>query len=130
MRNELKSTYRMSYTFKVIALSVCEIIHWICIPFSSSSMVWGMYYTINNRVTEVHIRVSHIEFSTQYHATFNCFRSVHCSKKSQTLFNRAISIRRINTRSCWSSLLFCYFFCALFIDISKTFIDEPFCKFP
>ena len=107
-----------------------KIIHRISIPLSASTMMWSMNDTIHDWVTEVHVRISHIELGTKHHTSFRSLRSIHLFKKSKTLFNRTVTIRTGSTRSSRSTLLFSNLLSSLLINISMTFLDHPNSKLP
>ena len=57
----------LSYSFEEIALSVCEIVHRICFPFITRTVVRSFYYTVDKRIADVHIRIGHIYLGTEHH---------------------------------------------------------------
>ena len=130
VRNKLQSTDRVGYTLKVVTLSMSKIVHWISIPLSASAMMRSMNDTIHDRVTEVHVRVSHIELGTQHHTSFRSLRCIHLLKKSKALFDRTVTVRTGSTRSSRSTLLLSNLLSSLLVDISMTFLDHPDSKLP
>ena len=60
VRNKLQCTQRVGYTFKVVALSVSEIIHRVSLPCSTRTVVRMLHNAIDNRVAEVHVGACHV----------------------------------------------------------------------
>ena len=82
----------MCDAFEVVTLAMCEVIHWITVPFCTRTMVWSMYNSIHDRVTEVHVWIGHIELCTQNHTAFNGLCRVHLIEQSETFLNWAVTI--------------------------------------
>ena len=55
---------RVCYTLFVVGERVCEIIHGIYIPFRSGTMMRMLDNTVHDRIAEVHIGRSHVDFRT------------------------------------------------------------------
>ena len=60
VRNELQGADRVRYALKVVALSVCEVVHGVGVPLRSRAMVWCMDDAIHDWVAEVHVGIGHI----------------------------------------------------------------------
>ena len=61
VHDELQRADGVGYALKVVALSVCKVVHRIHIPFSSRAVVrMGGDDAVHDRVAEVHIGVRHI----------------------------------------------------------------------
>ena len=71
----------MCHSFKVIALSVSEIIHGVYIPFSASTMMRRFNDSENYRIPHVHIRRGHINFCPENMASLFEFTIVHPSEQ-------------------------------------------------
>ena len=122
--HELQCTERVGYTFEKVALTMCEVIHRISLPFVSRAMVRSFYNPVNDRVTEVHVRVSHVNFCTEYHFPLLNFAAVHFLEQFKALFDRAIPIRAFHSRLGRCSLLCSNFFRSLLVYIRFSFLDE------
>ena len=130
MRHELQCTERVSYTFKIVALSVCEVVHRISLPFAACTVMRSLYYTIHNRVAEVHVRACHVNLGTEHHLAFFYLAVVHLLKQLQAFFCRTITIRTLSSRLSRSTLLCSDFFCRLLVDICFTFFNKLNSKVP
>ena len=77
VRHELERTDRVGYALEEVALSVSEVVHRVSVPLCAGAVVRSVDDAIDDRVAEVHVRVSHVELSTEHHATLYSLRSVH-----------------------------------------------------
>ena len=64
MRNELQRTYRVCHTLQIVALSVCEIIHRVCVPLVSRAPMWHVQHAIHYWISEMHVRRCHVDLGT------------------------------------------------------------------
>ena len=90
----------------------------------------GPQYAINNRIAEVHIRISHVYFGTQHHGSVFYFSVSHFLKQSQVFLDRTVTIRTIDTRLGRSSFLLGDNFRTLLVDIGFSFLDQTDGKIP
>ena len=60
VRNELQGADGVRYALKVVALSVCKVVHGVGIPLCSRAMVRRMDDAIHDWVAEVHVGIGHI----------------------------------------------------------------------
>ena len=130
MRNKFQSTDRVGYTLEIVALSMGKIIHWISVPFGTSAMMRSLDNTIDDRITEMHIRISHVQLSTKNHTSLHCLRSVHLIEEFEIFFYRTITVWAGSSRSCRSSLLSSNFLSSLLINICMTLLNHPNRKVP
>ena len=130
MRHKLQCTDRVSDTLEVVTLSVGKVIHRIGMPLSACAVVRRVDDTIDNRITEVHVGVSHIQLGTQHHASFNSLWRVHQTEQSEVLLYGSVTVGRSNTWLCGCSFLCGNLFTALFVDICLTLFDQPNGKIP
>ena len=115
----------MRYSFEIIALSVCEIIHGIYFPFRTGTVVRVTGDdTVHNRVPEMHVGVRHVDFGTEHHLTFFDLAALHGFEKPQVLFDRPVTVRRRHTGFGRRSFLFGYLLGGLLIDIGFALFDE------
>ena len=82
------------------------------------------YDTIDDRVAEVHVRIGHVDFGTEYHSTFFYFTAVHLLEKFQTFFDRAVAVRAVHTCLGGSTFLLGNLFGSLLVNICFSFLDE------
>ena len=82
------------------------------------------HYTINNRIAEVHIRVSHVNLGTEYHGTFFNLAAIHFLKKFEAFFDRTVAVRAFHTRLGRSTFLLCDQFGALFVNICFSLLNQ------
>ena len=130
MGHKFKRTDRVRNSFEIIALSMCKVIHRVSMPHRSRSVVRRMDNAIHNRVAEVHIGIGHIEFGSQHHGPFGCFRLIHLFKQCEILFHRSVSVRRGRSRHRWGSFLLCNLLAGLLIDVSIAATNHPYRKIP
>ena len=124
VHHKFKCTQRVSYSFEEVTLSVGEVIHRISLPGSACTVVRMFYDTIDDRVAEVHVRIGHVDFGTEYHSTFFYFTAVHLLEKFQTFFDRAVAVRAVHTCLGGSTFLLGNLFGSLLVNICFSFLDE------
>ena len=130
VRNKLKSADGVCDTFEIVRLSVCEVIHRVCIPFVSCAPVFHVQYTIHERVAQVHIGRSHVNLCPEHHLPGLHLSRVHLFKEAEALFRRSISERGVRARCGGCAFLLRYGFCRLFIDVCPAVLYAPYGKVP
>ena len=130
VRNKLQGTDRVGNTLEIVALSVCEVVHWISVPLGTCTVVRSLDDAVHDWVAEVHVWISHVKLRTEYHTSFYSLRSVHFLKESKAFLNRTVAIWAGSTRGSRSTLLGCNFLCSLLVDISMSLLDHPYSKLP
>lgn len=130
VRNELESTNRVGDPLEVIALSVCEIVHWVAVPLSSCTMVWSLNDTIHYWIAEVHVRIGHIEFGSQHHASLHSLGSVHLVEEAQILLYGSVAVWTRCSRLRRSALLLGNLLRCLLVNVCIAVLDHPDGKIP
>ena len=130
MWHELESAYRMRHAFEIVALSVCEVIHRISMPFRSCAVVRCLYDSIHDRVAEVHVRVCHVELCAQHHRTLHSLRSVHLVEKFQAFLHRSVSVRRLHSSLCRRAFLLGNLLACLFVYVCLSVFNHPYGEVP
>ena len=130
VRHELKRTDRVGYTLEEVALSVSEVVHRVSVPLRAGAVVRSVDDAIDDRVAEVHVRVSHVELCTEHHAAFYNLRSVHLVEQLEALFNGTVTIRRSNARSGRCALLLGNLLSSLLVDVGVSVLDHPYGEVP
>ena len=130
MGHKLKRADRMSDAFKIVALSVRKVVHWVGFPLIARAMMVLIDHTIDDRIAEVHIRISHIYLGAQNHCAFGHFACVHLLKERQTFFNRPVAIRTGLPWLCRRAFLCGNLFTGLLVNISFAFLNQTYCKVP
>ena len=130
MGNKLKRADRVSDAFKIVALPVRKVVHRISFPLIARAMMVLIDHTIDDRIAEVHIRISHIYFGAKNHCTLGYFSSVHLFKERQTFFNRPIAIRTGLPWLCRRAFLCGNLFTGLLVNISFALLNQTYCKVP
>ena len=130
VRNKLQGTDRVGNTLEIVALSVCEVVHWISVPLGTCTVVRSLDDAVHDWVAEVHVWISHVKLRTKYHTSFYSLRSVHFLKESKAFLDRTVAIWAGSTRGSRSTLLGCNFLCSLLVDISMSLLDHPYSKLP
>ena len=128
--NKFQCTERVRYTFKVVTLSVSEVIHRIGLPRCTSTVMRMVHYAIDDRIAEVHIRVCHINLGTKHHSAFCYFTRIHFLEQGEAFLYRTVTVRAFYTRLGRSAFLLCYLFRSLLVDICFTFFNKADGKVP
>ena len=115
----------MRYTLEIIALSVCEIVHRIDIPLASCTVVrMGGDDAVDDRITEVHVRVGHINLGTEHHLAILYLAALHGFEQAQVFLDRTVAIRRSHTGFGRRTFLLGYLLGRLLIHVGLTLLDE------
>ena len=122
VHNELERTQGMGNSFEEVTLSVGEVVHRIGFPCGACAVVRVFYHTIDDRIAEVHIGISHVNLCTEHHSAFFDFTAIHLFEKFEAFFDRTIPVRTFHTRLGRSSFLLCNLFGSLLIDICFSFL--------
>ena len=117
----------MCNIFNRITLSVCVIVHRINAPFISCAMMCNMTNAIHQRITEMHIRRSHVDLCTKCFVTVFKFTGTHSCKEIKILFYTTIAVRTILSRLCRCAFHCSNFFCCRIINVSQSFFDQLAC---
>ena len=124
MGHKFESTYRVSYAFEIVTLTVCEVVHRIYFPLIACAMVWVLDDAIHNRIAEVHIRRCHVDFSAKNASTFFKFAGIHAFEQVEVFFGSAVTIWAFGTRGGGCAFLSSYLFRSLVVDISLAFFNH------
>ena len=130
MGHELQRADGVGDTLEVVALSVREVIHRVGVPLGAGAVVRRVYDAVHHRVAEVHIGVGHVELSPEHHASLHSLGCVHLGKQLQVFLHGAVAVWACHSRSCRCSLLLCYLFRGLLVDVCHTFLYHPHCEVP
>ena len=130
MRYEFQRTDGVGDAFEVVALSVSEVIHRVSSPLATCAVVVLVDDTIDDRVTEVHVGVCHVDFGTKYHSTFRHRTAVHLFEEFEAFLHRAIAIRTVRTGLSRRALLCSDFFAGLLVNVGFAFLDETYGEIP
>ena len=125
MHFELERTDRVRYALEIVGLPVCEIVHRIDIPLAACTVVrMSGDDTIHDRVTEVHVRIGHVNLGTEHHLAILYLATLHSLEETQVLLDRTIAERRSYTRFGRRTFLFGYLLGSLLVHISLTLLDK------
>ena len=122
--HKFERTQRVGYSFEEVTLSVGEVVHRISLPGSTCAVVRMLHDTIDDRVAEVHIRIGHVDFGTEYHSAFFYLTAVHLLEEFQAFFDWAVTVRAVHTCLRGSTFLLGNLFGCLLVDICFSFLDE------
>ena len=78
----------------------------------------------------MHVGVSHIQLSAQYHRTLYSLGRIHVLEEAQVLLNGAVAEWAGYTGLCGCTLLLGNLLRGLLVNIGQTFLDEPYGKVP
>ena len=128
--NKFQGTDGVGDSFKVVALSMSEVIHGVSLPFVARAVMTAVDDAINHRVAEVHIGVGHINLGAKHHAALGHLAAVHLLEQGQALFDGTVAIGTFCSGLSRRTFLGGHFFAGLFVDIGFTFLDKFHGKFP
>ena len=130
VRHKFQCTDRVCHALEVVALSVCEVVHGVCVPLGTCAVVGRLYYSVDDGVAEVHVGVRHIQFGTKHHAALNGLGGVHLLEESQIFFYRTVTVWRRCSGLCRSAFLLGNLLRCLFIDVSLSLFYHPYSEVP
>ena len=87
-------------------------------------------HTVDERVAEQHIGMSHVDLGTQYQGSGLALTAVHVFEQTEVLFHRTVTVRTVRAGGGGGSLLLGNHFCTLLIHVSPSLLDEPYGKVP
>ena len=121
---KFQSTDGMSHAFDRILDRMSKVIHRIDAPLVSSVVMCHTCYTVDNRVTHVHIRRCHIDLCTENFFSVSVFALTHLLKKLQVLFYSTVSVWALFTWFCKSSSVLTDLVCSQVADKCLAFFDQ------
>ena len=125
MNLKLERTDRVRYTFEIVGLTVRKVVHRIDLPFRACTVVrMRGDDTVHDRITEMHVRIRHIDLRTEYHLTFLYLAALHSLKETQVFFYRTVAVRRSYTGFGRRTFLLCDLLGCLLIHVSFALFDE------
>ena len=77
MGYKLQRTDGVGDTLEIVALSVSEVIHRIAVPLGTGAVMWNLNDTVHDRITEVHVGVSHVELGSEHHRSLDGLGGIH-----------------------------------------------------
>ena len=120
----------MSNSLEVVALTMGEVVHGIGVPLIARTDMWDIEHTIDQRVTEQHVGVSHVDLCAQHQCTGLALAAVHKLEQLQVLLDRTITERTVCTWTGGRSLLLGNNLRTLFVNIGTALFDKPYGKVP
>ena len=128
--HELKRAPRVGDAFEVVALPMGEVIHGIGVPLRTSAPMRYVKHTVDERVAEEHIRVSHINLGAQHQCSGLALAAVHEFKQAQVLLDGTVAEGAVGARRRRGALLLGNDLGALFVDIGTPLLDKPYGEVP
>ena len=103
------------------------VIHRIDAPLVACAMMMSVDDTVKERVTEKHVRMSHVDLRTEHLLSVSIFSCLHLAEKLEVLLYAAVAVRalgsgNLNCSTSGTDLLLC-----LVINICETLPDELLC---
>jgi len=89
---KLQSTDRMSNVLNCILDWVSKIVHRVDAPLISSIMMSQMSHTIDNRISHIHVRGSHVNLCTKYLLSVCILAVFHLLKQLQIFLYASVAI--------------------------------------
>ena len=130
MLHELQCTPGMGDALQIVALAVGEVIHRVCVPLVACTDMGDVQYTVDQRVAEKHIGMSHIDLRTEHESSWLTLTAVHVLEELQVLLDGAITIGAVGAWTCGRSFLLSNHLRTLLVDIRTSLLDEPYGKVP
>ena len=107
-----------------------EVVHGVGIPLVTCTDMGDVQHTVDQRITEEHIRMCHIDLGTEYEGAWLTLATVHEVEELQVLLDRTVTERTVGTWTGCRSLLLSNDLRTLLIHISPALFDQPYGKIP
>ena len=130
MRYELKGADRVCHALEIVALTVCEIVHGICVPLVAGAPVRHVQHAVHDGIAEVHIGACHVYLGTQNHLAWLHIATVHLAEECQTFLCGTVAVGTVLTCLGGSTLLGGNLLGGLLVNICFACQDAPFGKVP
>ena len=114
----------MGHSLNSIFDRMGKIIHRIDAPFVPGVMVSHMSHPVNNRVSHIDIRRSHIDLCSEHMAAIRKLPVFHSFKQVQIFLYASVTVRAFLSRLCESSPVFPNLFRAEITDKSFPFLNQ------
>lgn len=114
----------MGHALESILKGMSKVIHRVDAPFRSLTVMGDVEDAIHDRIAEVDVAGSHIDFGAKGLLAVSELPLPHLLKKSEILFHRAVAARRFAARFGKCSAVFGHLLGGKVIDIGKPFLDE------
>ena len=103
---------------------MCVVVHRIDAPLVACTVVMSVDDTVKKRVTEEHVRMSHVDLSTKNLLTLSIFAVAHTAEELKILLYAAVTVWALSTRhlhctTTCTDLLLC-----LVVYICETLLNE------
>ena len=98
VRNKFQRTDRVRDFLNGIRLTMGKIIHRVDAPFVARAVVMRVFDSVNDRITEVHIGRSHVDFSPQHVGSVAKLTRPHPPKQIKIFVHRPIPKWTFSTR--------------------------------
>ena len=130
MLYKLQRTPRMGYSLQIVALAVGEVVHGVGIPFVACTDMGDVQYSVDQRITEEHVGMSHINLCSQDERSWFALAAVHEFEELQVLLNRTIAERTVGSWTGGRTFLLGDDLSTLLVHIGTALLDEPHGKVP
>ena len=101
-----------------------KIVHRINTPCISGVVMGHMCHSVNNRISHIHIRRSHIDLCTEYFLSICKFSVLHILKQLQVLLYAAVTVGTVLTRLSQGSTILSDLLCRKVAHISLSLLNE------
>ena len=117
----------MGDAFQRILNGVGEVVHRVDAPLVTLTVVMQMTDPVNNRITHIKITGGQIDLCSERVAVVLKLAVSHTCKQIQTLFDRAVTVRR-NSRSSQIATVFLELLGGQFANVCQSLFDEGYSK--
>ncbi len=119
---ELQRTDRVRDALDRVALAVSIVIHGVDAPLVARAVVFGMDYTVHDRVAEEHVGVRHVYLGAQHLLAVGELAATHALEQIEILLHRPIAPWRRCARLRDRSSRQTYLLLRLVVDVSQPFL--------
>ena len=126
---KFKRTKRVSYSLYCVFERMRKIVHRINAPLIPRAMMSSPQNSVYNRVAHIYVRRRHIYFRSERLFAVGIFAVFHFFKKFKVLFDRTVSVRRLNACRRKRSAICANLVSRKVAHKSQTFLYENDCLF-
>ena len=126
---ELESADTVCYMLDGVALTVSVVVHRVDAPAVAGAVMGSVEYAVHDRIAELHVRVSHVDLSTEHLSAVGELASFHPFEEVEVLLDGAVTPGAVLARLGDGAAVGADFFERLVVDISETLLyeeDSPF----
>ena len=124
---EFEGADRVGDLLDGVTLSVGVVVHRINAPLVAGAVVAGVLDPVEDRVTEHHVRRSHVDLGAEHFLPVGIFPCLHLPEYPEVLLDAAVPVRAFGSRPVDGTAAFADFLLGLVVDVGLSVEDHLLC---